>query len=336
MVRPIAFAFNEVTAVTNAFQTPPSTASSNAIVEGAIQEFDDMVKMLRQHQICVTVVEGNGLPDEVFPNNWLVFLDPPRFATFPMCATTRRGERDKLSEVLTCVNETKSTVGIQVIGEGDDQELEGTNEGKMLRETPLLYDISQGIDYAEVNEAMDKYMEGTGSIVFDHENKVAYACLSPRTDETIVREFCSTIDYQPILFTACDQSGTLVYHTNVLMSIGNNIAIICADSISSEKEREMVIENLSKDGKTIVLLSFSQMSEFAGNMLMLPVMLSNSSDSSNQSSMTICVCSTRAYHSLTMEQIDTIELHAKLVHSPLSTIETYGGGSARCMMAEFY
>lgn len=204
MIRPTAFAFNEAAAVTNAFQTAPSTISSKpssqSIVTSAIQEFDDMVTMLRKHHIIVVVVEGNGYPDEVFPNNWLVFLDRPQFATFPMCAETRRRERDKLAEILACVNEETTS------SEQDS------------------YDITQGIDFGLKYEEIGKYMEGTGSIVFDHKNRFAYACLSPRTDEFIVREVCSVIDYTPILFTSRDEQGILVYHTNVLMSIGNEVS----------------------------------------------------------------------------------------------------------------
>jgi hypothetical protein len=330
MIRPTAFAFNEATAVTNAFQTAPSCKesdpSSYSIMEEATKEFDQMVQSLREANILVVVVDGNGHPDEVFPNNWLVFLDRPRYAIFPMCATTRRQERDKLAEVLSAVN-------IATSSSSSSSSFSSSFSSCAADEEQSMYNLTQGIDFASSNEMKNLFMEGTGSIVFDHKNKKAYACVSPRTDESLVKEVCAAIHYEPIVFTSRDQNGMLVYHTNVLMSIGFDLVIICAESIVDEAERSMVLGSLSQSGKIIVELSFSQMSEFAGNMLMLPVL---SSSSSFEIESTTCVCSSRAYQSLSEDQIALIETCATIVHSPLTTIETYGGGSARCMMAEFY
>ena len=170
------------------------------------------------------------------------------------------------------------------------------------------------------------FLEGTGSMVLDRESRIAYACLSPRTDRQVLEDFCIKMDYQPEAFIAVDESNNPIYHTNVMMCVANRYVVICLDSIPESFQREHVEATIRGTGKEIILISLSQMNHFAGNMLQVH----------NVRGERLLVMSTQAFGSLTTEQIKKLQAYNRIIHSPLTTIETNGGGSARCMMAEVH
>ena len=297
MIRPVAYRMNEQTAVNNYFQKELEL-SNTAINERAQKEFDAFVEKLRAIGVQV-IVENDKIemdtPDSIFPNNWVSFHENGDVALYPMFAENRRRERRE--DVLTRLEE----------------------EG---------FVIEQLIDYSTA-EAEGYFLEGTGSLLLDRVNRKAYCSLSPRADEDLVIEFCEDFEYTPVLFSSkqtVNGKRLPIYHTNVLMVLGEDIAIICLNSIDSKSEKKMLIQNLKEDGKEIVKISESQMQQFAGNMLQV-----KGADEKKY-----MVMSTAAFRSLTQNQIAIIEKHSPIVHSNLSTIETCGGGSARCMMAEVF
>lgn len=297
MIRPVHFRMNEQTAVNNYFQEDLNLKNAE-INKKAQQEFDDFVEVLQANGINVIVESDDELldtPDSVFPNNWVSFHENGDVAIYPMFAENRRKERRE--EVFMTL------------------EREG-------------FKIENIIDYSSAEDE-GLFLEGTGSIVLDRENKVAYCALSPRADEDLFIEFCEDFDYSPVLFTAyqtANDERLPIYHTNVMMCVGSKIAVICLECIDDKKERKQVLQHLKNANKTIVAISESQMHHFAGNMLQLKG--KNNAD--------LLVMSAAAHQSLTPQQIDTIEQHCKIVSSSLETIETCGGGSARCMMAEVF
>ena len=289
MVRPVNFGFNEQTAASNAFQKP---GEQNEVQQKALQEFDAFVAILRQNGVDVTVLNDTPephTPDSIFPNNWISFHENGSVFLYPMQAENRRPERKVFDTI------------------------------KEAFKTKHIYDLSYF-------EHQNQFLEGTGSMVLDRENKLAYACLSPRTDIDVLNKFCKLSGYQSVLFHAEDEAGKAIYHTNVLMTIGDRFAIICLDSITNHTEKSAVKEALQQSGKEVVEISFAQMNNFAGNMLQLQ----------SKSGESLLVMSRTAFLSLTKPQIQTLERYCKLIYSPLNTIETNGGGSARCMMAEVF
>ncbi|MDX1909945.1 MAG: arginine deiminase-related protein [Saprospiraceae bacterium] len=295
MVRPANFAFNEETAANNAFQSRDGKMSAAEMRARAMEEFDGMVAQLREAGVQVIVAEDSAepvKPDAVFPNNWVTFHQDGTIVTYPMFAPTRRLER---SEAIIA----------NVLNRG-------------FSSTRRLH--------FESNEARARYLEGTGSIIFDHPHRLAYACLSPRTDAALLDELCAAIGYESVVFHSVDAQGQDVYHTNVMMALGETFVVICLDSVRDATERNMLEERFAATGKEIVAISLAQMNSFAGNMLQVR----------NTAGQTILVMSSTAYRSLTPEQIQTLEKHTQLLHAPIETIETYGGGSARCMMAEVF
>lgn len=295
MVRPANFAFNEETAANNAFQSRDNNMSAVEMRQHALREFDEFVTKLRDAGVHVIVAEDSpdpAKPDAVFPNNWVSFHQEGFVVTYPMFAPTRRRERreEVIEEILQ-----------QGFSSGNHIHLEG-------------------------NEADNRFLEGTGSIIFDHQNRLAYACLSPRTDAALLDELCQKIGYQKIVFHAVDANGQDIYHTNVMMALGETFVVICLDAVRDPQERRMLEEKFRETGKEIMDISLEQMNAFAGNMLQVR----------NDSGETILVMSEQAYRSLTPAQIRDLERHTKLLYSPITTIETYGGGSARCMMAEVF
>jgi hypothetical protein len=295
MVRPAHFAFNEETAANNAFQSRDGALSAEAMRKQAMLEFDEMVRRLREAGVDVIVVKDSSRPikpDAVFPNNWITFHQEGFIVTYPMFAPTRRRER-------------RRTVIDQVVAAGF------TSEKRVN---------------LEFNERLNRFLEGTGSIIFDHRNKLAYACISPRTDADLLNELCQRIGYQPVVFRAVDGNGQDIYHTNVMMALGETFVVICLDTVKDARERAMLLETFEKTGKQVVDISLDQMNRFAGNMLQVR----------NDKGQTILVMSEQAYRSLNQAQVATLEKHTRLLFSPLTTIETYGGGSARCMMAEVF
>lgn len=294
MVRPANFGFNEQTAESNTFQKKDTDLSPEEIKIKAIEEFDTFVSVLRSKGINVHVVEDTDYPikpDAVFPNNWITFHQNGTVITYPMFAPARRVERR--SDI---IEKLKST-----------------------------YKISKE-QHLEFFESNNKFLEGTGSMILDRVNKVVYACISPRTDPSLLEEFSLLSNYDKIEFHAVDTEGVDIYHTNVMMALGETFVVICMDSIKDEKEREAVLKSFDKTGKEVIEITFEQVLSFAGNMLQVK----------NDEGKSFLVMSEQAYRSLSENQIQKISKHTSILYSPIDTIETYGGGSARCMMAEIF
>jgi hypothetical protein len=295
MVRPANFAFNEETAASNAFQSRDGKMSPQDMRTHAMAEFDGFVANLRAAGVQVIVANDSmspAKPDAVFPNNWVTFHQEGFVVTYPMFAPTRRLERRE--EVIDLVLQE----GFQ---------------------TDARF-------HFEDNEARDRFLEGTGSIIFDHQHRLAYACLSPRTDSGLLEELCQKIGYQKVVFHAVDANDQDIYHTNVMMAMGESFVVICLNSVRDSAERSLLEQKFQETNKEIVDISLAQMNQFAGNMLQVK----------NLSGQVILVMSSTAYHALSPAQIAQLERHTQLLHSPIDTIETYGGGSARCMMAEVF
>ena len=298
MIRPVAFRMNEQTAVNNYYQKVLDNTLPSTVNAKAQQEFDAFVEKLKSVGVSVLVVEDTlnpDTPDSIFPNNWISFHENGDVILYPMFAENRRSERRE--DILDIVE----------------------NQG---------FEVSEIMDYSSAEED-GFFLEGTGSIVLDRENKIAYCALSPRADEELFIEFCEDYDMQPVIFEAfqtVEKERKLIYHTNVLMTIGRTFAVICVDAIDDKKERKMVLESLRNSGKEVILLSEAQINNFAGNMLQV---LGNN----NQEYL---VMSQAAYESLTPKQIENLEKHNPILTANLDTIEACGGGSARCMMAEIF
>jgi len=297
MVRPASFRSNEQTEMNNYFQSDLDL-SPEKINELARQEFDAFVTTLQNAGVRVVVVDDlkdPNTPDAVFPNNWVSFHNTGMVVLYPMFAANRRQERRM--DILARLEE----------------------EG---------FRIEDIMDYTRAEED-GLFLEGTGSVVLDRVNKIAYCALSPRADEELFIEFCEDLEYTPVIFTAyqsVNEERLPIYHTNVMMCVADQFAIICAKSIDDKKERKNVLSHLSKEGKEIIEISEEQMHAFAGNMLQVQTKDGN----------TALVMSTAAYKSLDAKQLSRIEAYGPIIHSSLSTIETCGGGSARCMMAEVF
>lgn len=298
MIRPVAFRMNEQTMVNNYYQKGLQDLLPATVNAKAQEEFDALVKKLRAVGVNVIVIEDTlepDTPDSIFPNNWISFHENGDVVLYPMFAENRRGERRE--DVL------------DILEDND-------------------FVISEIMDYTSAEED-GFYLEGTGSVVLDRENGKAYCALSPRADEELFIEFCEDFEYSPVLFEAfqtVDGDRKLIYHTNVMMCIGDTFAAICADCIDDKKERKMVLDSLRGDGKEIILITEAQLNSFAGNML----------EVRGADDRRYLVMSTQAYQSLTKKQIAQLEEHLTIVSSDLSTIESCGGGSARCMMAEIF
>lgn len=297
MVRPVNFRMNEQTAVNNYFQEDLSIRNQ-LINQKAREEFDAFVDILRNHGVHVIVVEDTpeqDTPDSIFPNNWNSFHEDGTVVLYPMFAENRRKERRE--DILDRVEE----------------------EGFEIREI---------MDYTAA-EADGIFLEGTGSIVMDRPNNLAYCSLSDRANEDLFIEFCEDFEFTPVIFTAyqsVDGGRKPIYHTNVVMCIGEGIAVICLDAIDDKKERKNVRQHLLASGKKIVTISEEQLHHFAGNMLQVI----------GKEGRRLMVMSASAYHSLTAGQIKAIASDSEIIYSSLETIETCGGGSARCMMAEIF
>ena len=294
MVRPASFQFNAETAVSNAFQKKPEVLSPAQINRKALEEFDNYVARLRANQIKVLVIEDTPeppKPDAIFPNNWISMHRSGLICLYPMCTPNRRREIRK-------------------------------NILKTLKQYFIVKDIKDISGYSKDN----LFLEGTGSIIFDKINKVAYACLSPRTDADLFNVHCHTLGYEPVSFSSYDRNGTLVYHTNVMLTIGDGFAVICLKSIKNLSERKFVKDKLKSTGHEVIDISFEQMNAFAGNMLQVE----------NTAGKPFLVLSETAFNSLTHQQISKIEKYTSLLPVAIPTIETIGGGSARCMIAEIF
>jgi hypothetical protein len=290
MVRPARFAFNPETAATNAFQSQ-SDISESVIQSQALSEFDGYVSLLRTHGIDVTVAEDTASPqkpDAIFPNNWVSFHEDGKVFLFPMAAPNRRLERR-----------------LDII--------------ELLKERFVVKEI---VDLS-ASEADGRFLEGTGSIVFDRKNRIAYAALSPRTHEGEFLKFCELAGYRAVSFHAQDDSGVPVYHTNVLLSIGGGYAIVCVNAIE-EGDRQKVVGEIERTGKEIVNIEIAQMKSFAGNAF----------EVTNAEGKAVLVMSACAKGSLRDDQLATIGKYATIVAPELATVEKHGGGSARCCLCE--
>ena len=294
MVRPASFGFNPQTAANNAFQTNDTSLDIQAIKAKAIEEFDQFVDKLRNAGVNIIVAEDTSEPvkmDAVFPNNWITLHENGTVITYPMHAPMRRLERRE-----------------------DIIEQIGTN-----------FQIKKRI-HLEEGEAQHQFLEGTGSMIFDRQNQIVYACRSVRTSVDLLDRFCKEMEAEKLLFNAVDANGLPIYHTNVMMALGETFVVICMDSIPDATERALLASKFKETNKAIISIRMDQMLAFAGNMLQVR----------NRAGEGILVMSKQAYDSLEASQIEQLSKHTQLLHSDIKTIETYGGGSARCMMAEVF
>lgn len=289
MIRPVAFTFNLQTASNNSFQNPNVANSQTQTL--ALQEFDNFVQKLTEVGVNVTVINDTlepHTPDSIFPNNWISFHNNGLIAVYPMFAPNRRAERrfdvlDKLGDLFT---------------------------------------LDEIQDYT-ASEKDNQFLEGTGSMVLDRENKICYACLSPRTDKSLLKKFCADFGYQLVDFIANDANGNAIYHTNVVMSVTSNFMIICTECIPNKAE---VAAILASTKKQVIEISLAQLNQFAGNVL----------EVLGTDNKKYLVMSEQAFKAYTSSQIAEIEKHNTILQVPLYTIESNGGGSARCMMAEIF
>ncbi len=291
MIRPVGFTYNAETAANNLFQVAGNADNAQ---EKALIEFDTFVELLRKNYIDVTVINDTPephTPDSIFPNNWISFHESNTVILYPMYAENRRAERKQ--HVKDFIN-------------------------KDLNRTNLL-DLS-GFE----NENL--FLEGTGSMVLDRENRITYACTSPRTNKEVLNVFCKKMNYTACIFEAKDERSNQIYHTNVMMCVGDKFVVICLDCITNEEEKVEVIKTIEQTSKEIIPISLKQMNCFAGNMLQLE----------NTEGEKLLIMSQQAYQSLTSIQIASLVKFNRLIYSNLETIETNGGGSARCMIAEVF
>jgi len=298
MIRPVSFRMNEQTAVNNYYQKVLESLNPETVQFKALQEFDNFVDKLRNVGVQVIVIDDTkdtNTPDSIFPNNWISFHENGDVALYPMFAENRRLERRE--DVFTI--------------------LEGHN-----------FEIENVIDYTSAEEE-GLFLEGTGSLVLDRVNRKAYCALSPRADEDLFIEFCEDFEYTPVSFVSyqtVNDKRLPIYHTNVMMCIAEEFAIICLDSIDDKKDKKNVIKHLKEDHKEIITISEKQLEQFAGNMLQV---LGNNDEK-------YLVMSQSALESLNKGQLNAISKYCKIISSSLDTIEACGGGSARCMMAEVF
>ena len=298
MIRPVAFRMNEQTAVNNYYQKVLDNLLPATVNAKAQQEFDAFVEKLQAAGVDVTVVDDTlnpDTPDSIFPNNWISFHQNGDVVLYPMFAENRRSERRE--DILDILEEKG-------------------------------FHIENIVDYTSAEDD-GFFLEGTGSLLLDRANGIAYCALSPRADEELFIEFCEDFDMAPVIFNAyqtINHERKLIYHTNVMMCLGSTFAVICADCIDDKQERKFVLEQLKKSGKEVILISEDQVNNFAGNMLELV--------GANQQK--LLVMSVAAHQSLAADQVAKLEKHAQILSSSLDTIEACGGGSARCMMAEIF
>lgn len=289
MIRPVAFTFNAQTAANNSFQNPNVANSQTQTL--ALQEFDNFVQKLTDVGVNVTVINDTlepHTPDSIFPNNWISFHNNGLVAVYPMYAPNRRAERrfdvlDKLGDLFT---------------------------------------LDEIQDYT-ASEKDNQFLEGTGSMVLDRENKICYACLSPRTDKSLLERFCTDFGYQLVDFIANDANGNAIYHTNVVMSVTSNFMIICIECIPNKAEIAAILASTKKQ---IIEISLAQLNQFGGNVL----------EVLGTDNKKYLVMSEQAFKAYNQNQIAEIEKHNTILQAPLYTTESNGGGSARCMMAEIF
>ena len=297
MIEPVAFGYNPETAVNNYFQKKDNEKLEDIAVK-ALAEFKNMVELLTASGMRVVVVKDTEYPptpDSIFPNNWISFHEDGRAVLYPMFAPNRRLER-RMDVLL-----------------------------KVENETGRKYKL---VDYSTY-ELQNQFLEGTGSLVLDRKNRIAYASLSERTDKQLLELWCDEMKFTPVSFTAVQQVGNEllpIYHTNVMMCVCDELAVVCTDTIRDENERLKLIASLTESSKKIVEISEEQMHRFAGNMIQLK----------NSSGEKFILMSQTAHHSLNESQLNMLQTDNKLIVAEIHTIEKYGGGGVRCMVAEIF
>ena len=291
MIKPSSFGYNLDTAEDNFFQKIEDNLSSDQIQSSALDEFSNMCSILKENGINVVVMENEKekkLSDDIFPNNWISFHGN-KYVIHSMFAKSRRLEKNN-----------------KFI--------------KKLNEIGFKYSLLK--DYSEF-ENKGVFLEGTGSIILDRLNKLAYCSISKRSNEKLFNIFCQDVGYKPIIFSSFDSNGGVIYHTNVMMNLGDDFALICYGSIKDLKERKLVKRYLENSGKNIVEISLNQMESFAGNIIQL-------GDKKNK----IIVISKSAFLSLNKEQKNILLRESKIITIPIPVIQKCSGGSVRCMIAE--
>ncbi|OHX67952.1 hypothetical protein NH26_17195 [Flammeovirga pacifica] len=294
MVRPASFGFNKDTAVDNSFQNFTEVEHLDNIEEKALAEFDQYVTYLRKNDIDVIIVDDTPepyTPDALFPNNWFTTHQDGKLILYPMKPLNRRLERR-------------------------------TDVVEMLE---MCFHVSDIIDLSPYEEK-EIFLEGTGSIIFDRVNKIAFACRSHRTNEILFKDHMKKLGYEGILFDSVDEEGKPIYHTNVMLSIASDFVVICGASIPNVEERKLVLDKFSSLGKEIIDVTYKQLKDFTCNVL----------EVTNLKEEKTLTMSTRAFNAFTEEQKNKMGEYVQLLHSPLDIIETVCGGGSRCMMAEIY
>ncbi|RLA30842.1 MAG: amidinotransferase [Gammaproteobacteria bacterium] len=295
MIKPVRFQSNPLTAPSNRFQGK-NTSSPEQQQLDSVAEFDGLRRVLEENGVNVVQFDDTlepHTPDSIFPNNWVSFHADGTVVLYPMEAPNRRTERrqDLIEQLVT----------------------------------EYQYQVRQIVDLSH-REDEGHYLEGTGSLVLDRVNHIAYACLSSRTHLDALGEFAQRMDYKIVAFAAIDNDGEAIYHTNVLMNVGEKLAVVCAESIADEEQREAVLESLRSTGHEVILLSFEQLEAFAGNMLELR----------SSSGEHLIAMSQQALNSLDDAQLSIIEDNATVISAPIENIESSSGGSVRCMLAEIH
>ena len=295
MIEPVSFNYNAETALNNYFQKNDANFSKPQIQKKALEEFNNFVKLLRSKQVNVHVIKDTIhplTPDSIFPNNWISFHSNGEVLIYPMFANNRRLERR--TEII-----------------------------EQLQNEYFVSEVKSLVHY----EDKSIFLEGTGSMILDRTNKICYASISLRTNKSIVLDFCDQLNYKPVLFNSfqdVDGKRLPIYHTNVMMCVASDFAIVCLDAIDSQDEKNSVINSLITTNKEIIQISELQANKFAGNMLQV------------QGDKKYLIMSESAFNTLSEEQIQKIESYCSILYSDLKTIEKFGGGSARCMMAEIF
>lgn len=294
MIRPKNFGLNLETANDNGFQNKETSLSTHEVQALAVKEFDRFVAKLQGAGVTVQVIEDTDDPvlhDSIFPNNWFSTHADGSLVIYPMKAKNRRLE--KFGQALPFLLEN--------------------------------YKISHQYDLA-IEEAEDVFLEGTGSMIFDRVNQIAYAGISERTNRHLFHEFCNKMQLTPVEFHPVDENAKPIYHTNVMLSITSDMAIICLESIKNQEERTLLLEQFERTNKTVIDVSYQQMRHFCCNVLEVTALNGEK----------LLTMSTKAFKAFGPEQIQHIEKYCKIIHSDLHTIEDIGGGGSRCMMAEIY
>ena len=295
MIEPVSFNYNAETALNNYFQKNDANFSKPQIQKKALEEFNNFVKLLRSKQVNVHVIKDTIhplTPDSIFPNNWISFHSNGEVLIYPMFANNRRLERR--TEII-----------------------------EQLQNEYFVSEVKSLVHY----EDKSIFLEGTGSMILDRTNKICYASISLRTNKSIVLDFCDQLNYKPVLFNSfqdVDGKRLPIYHTNVMMCVASDFAIVCLDAIDSQDEKNSVINSLITTNKEIIQISEFQANKFAGNMLQV------------QGDKKYLIMSESAFNTLSEKQIQKIESYCSILYSDLKTIEKFGGGSARCMMAEIF